>query len=365
MVVVKYELILDYHKINTIYKKITASTKHKNKLVYFELNKFSNFMNIYDKLKNKKYVHGHYNIFLIKKPKNRIIMSENLNDKIINHLVSTYYLSPIIEPLLLDENVATRINKGLDAGINYVKNYLNKERNNLNNLYVLKCDIEKYFYNIDHQVLIDKLNLIIYDKDILSIVKLIIKSTDEDYINYNIDKIINNEKDKIIKSNRKEKDKIYLINKLDSIPRYIKGKGLPIGNMTSQLLAIYYLNDIDHFIREKLGIKYYVRYMDDFILFHHDKNYLKYCKKEIEYELAKIKLKLNKKTCILKLNSGFVFLGYRFLIKNNRSYILISKNMKQKIRKRYKKNGIIIFDRYNGYLKRCNSGSFIYNLINK
>lgn len=77
--------------------------------------------------------------------------------------------------------------------------------------------------------------------------------------------------------------------------------------MSSQLFAIFYLNELDHFIKEKLRIKYYIRYMDDFILIHKDKEYLKYCKLEIEKFLKQEKLELNKKTNIHKINNGFVF----------------------------------------------------------
>ena len=87
--------------------------------------------------------------------------------------------------------------------------------------------------------------------------------------------------------------------------------GLPIGNLTSQFFAIYYLSDMDHMIKEKLRIKHYIRYVDDFILLHHSKEYLNYCKKEIESRLTDIKLKLNPKTQIFPLHQGVNFLGFR------------------------------------------------------
>lgn len=359
---IKYDYIVDYYKINDVYKNICKTTKHRRKLVNFEILKFSNFFFIYNVLRERKYTHGKYNIFLIKYPKHRIIMSENLTDKIINHLISTYVLFPLINSKLVNFNVATREGMGLDKGLYYIKKYLNKLHSNLKNVYVLKCDISKYFYNIDHEVLLDKLGKIIIDKELFILIKELIYSTNKDYINKNIDFIIKNEIELINNSNRNSRDKKKLIKTLSNIPRYQMGKGLPIGNMTSQILAIFYLNDLDHFIKEKLKIKYYVRYMDDFVLFHESREYLKYCKDEIEKQLLLVKLKLNKKTCISKLSSGFVFLGYRFLFKDNRIYMLSSKVMKKKIRKRYKKEGNIILKRYNGYLKRCKSGGFVHNL---
>ena len=359
---IKYDDIVDYYKINTVYKKICQSTEHKRKLIYFELYKFSKFIYIYRVLNERIYTHGNYNVFMIKYPKHRIIMSENLIDKIVNHLVSTYALFPTIEPTLIEANVATRVGKGLDKGIELTKKYLNKMRDNLENVYVLKCDINKYFYNIDHEVLFQKLDKLEMDKEILDLIKGIVSSTNNDYVNQKIAKIVDTEIKNIKASNRNLRDKEILITKLSNIPKYMPGKGLPIGNMTSQILAIFYLNDLDHFIKEKLRIKYYVRYMDDFVLFHEDREYLKYCKGEIEKKLKDLKLVLNKKTQIAKLTTGFVFLGYRFLVKNKKVHMLASKSMKKKIKKRYKKEGKIILDRYNGYLKRCKSGRLVYSM---
>ena len=90
-------------------------------------------------------------------------------------------------------------------------------------------------------------------------------------------KLKKNEILKIKSSNLNEKEKLKRIDEIKRIPIYEKGKGLPIGNMTSQILAIFYLNNLDHFIKEKLHIKYYVRYMDDGVILSNDKKYLKYC----------------------------------------------------------------------------------------
>lgn len=348
-----YQTILDYEKIENVYRKISKNTKHKSKLIIFELNKFANYVNIYTRLKNNTYRHGKYNVFLIRYPKYRIIMSENLSDKIVNHLISMYIIYPLIEPKLLNINIATRPNLGLDAGVNYIKHTLNLIRNDYDEYYALKCDINKYFYNIDHSILMEKLNNIIDDKKILLLIKNIIDSTDCKYVNKCINKIINNE---IMKVNNSSHDEIYkekTINKLRKIPLYYSGKGLPIGNMSSQMLAIFYLNDLDHYIKEVLHIRYYIRYMDDFILFHQDKEYLHYCEECIKFELKKVKLTLNDKTSAIKLSNGLNFLGYRFINKNNATYVLMNKNMKRKLRKRYKKDGIIIINKYKGYLNRC------------
>ena len=103
----------------------------------------------------------------------------------------------------------------------------------------------------------------------------------------------------------KDKEALEIVNKIiDS-----EENGLGIGNMTSQVLAVFYLNDLDHYIKEKLHIKYYVRYQDDFLLFHESKEYLKYCLMKIKEFLAKEKLKLNRKSRIYKSTNNYIFLG--------------------------------------------------------
>lgn len=174
-------------------------------------------------------------------------------------------------------------------------------------------------------------------------------------------------REEIKRLQEKDIDLSFRIRELEDIPYYTMDKGLPIGNMTSQILAIYYLNDLDHFIKEKLHIKCYVRYMDDFILMHENKEYLKYCYQEIEKKLAELQLSFNKKTQIVEIHHGFVFLGYRFLLKNKKLLVLLPAKNKKKIRKklRYLKkyhpsNEASVLASYHGYLERCHSGNFQY-----
>ncbi len=141
--------------------------------------------------------------------------------------------------------------------------------------------------------------------------------------------------------------------------------------MTSQIMAIYYLNELDHYIKEKLHSKYYIRYMDDGVLLSHDKEYLKYCLSKIERATDKYKLKLNNKTKIINVNrEGMDFLGFRFNIINNKIVMKVRRNTKKRFKRKMKaiKNGKIpedkggqIISSYKGHFKWGNC----YNLINK
>ena len=199
-------------------------------------------------------------------------MSQTVFDKIINHFVANYYLIPYLENKLIDSNVATRKNKGGKYAMELIKKYFNKLliNNPGKEIFCLKVDVSKYFYTIDHEILLSVLKKNIYDKDVINLIRIIIDETNKDYINENIS--IFNSKFSV------------------DIPYYKNGKGLSIGAMTSQFLAIFYLNDLDHYIKEELKCKYYIRYMDDFLILDVDKNRLKFCYKMIKEKLNDLKI---------------------------------------------------------------------------
>ena len=305
-----------FNDICEIYEEVRKNTKNKKKIYKFEMFKMENLFSIYESLVNNSYIFDKYNIFLIRSPKYRIIMSLNIKDKIVNHLVTRKVLMPKLESYLDIRNVATRKNMGKDYGIKLVNKYIEHFKGS--NFYILKLDISKYFYNIDHNVLKgmikDKL-----DSDEYKLVCNIIDSTNLEYVNKRI-------------------KKIKKIEKNIDIPYYEYGKGLPIGNMSSQFLSIFYLNGLDHKIIHDYKLKYYVRYMDDIIIFSKSKEYLKDIMKKIECVLYnEYKLKLNyKKSKIVSIKEGFCFCGYNFRVINNKTIIKVCSNTKRRVIKRSK-----------------------------
>ena len=323
--------------IRFIYEEIVSKkTKNKRKVLAFDNYYMQNIFYIKYLLSHECYTPNKYNIFLIKEPKVRLIMSQTIQDKVINHLVSNYILRPVIEPILIDTNVATRKKKGTRLGVTRLKKYINEIKLETECFYILKFDISKYFYSIDHEVLKSMLQRKIKDKKALKIIYKIIDSTNEEYINEVV---------KSLKSKNKELD----------IPHYQKGKGLPIGNMTSQILALLYLNELDHFIKERLHIKYYIRYMDDGILIHQDKWYLKYCLRKIQKRIEeKQKLKLNPKTKLFSIKESIEYIGYRYLLKKKRLLIKIKRKTKKKMKKSSK------VENYKGYVKYAKTKNLVY-----
>lgn len=279
-----YQNIYDFKNIQDAFNEVCRNTKNKKKVARFKEYKCIYISRIYNILKSKTYKPGPYNIFTIYEPKERRIVSQNMQDKVINHLVARHILYPAILPCLLDVNVASRKGFGTSAGIRLAMNFHRICKIKYKKYYILKCDISKFFASIDHDILKKKLERRIKDTDALKIVFDIID---------------------------------------------IEKNGLSIGAMTSQVLAIFYLNDMDHFIKEVLKIKYYVRYQDDFLLFHESKQYLRQCLDELKIFLKKEKLTLNKKTRIYKNTNKFIFLGR----KPNGNYAKY-RDVKRKIRKR-------------------------------
>lgn len=276
-----------YDLLDIYEKEVSKNTKNKKKVNNFERNKIINIYSIKNIIESNNYKVNKYNIFSINSPKYRIVMSINIKDKIINHYVTRYILIPKLDKYLDVRNCATRKNMGYDYAIKLLLKYL-EENKKYGKFYILRIDISKYFYSIDHNVLkkllIDKL-----DNEEYKIICNIIDSTNNNYIN----KEIINLKNKLLKQDKKRKEEI------DNLSIYEYGKGLPIGNMTSQFLSIFYLYKLDHYIVNDLKLKYMVRYMDDYVIISRDKKYLKYSLNIIKDKLEKeYKLKINNKIII-------------------------------------------------------------------
>ena len=292
-----YNNLLKFENINLAFNEVCRNTKNKRNVNKFREYKCINIFKAYSSLKNKSYVPGPHYVFYVYEPKKRRVVSQNMFDKMINHLIARQILMPAILPCLIDANVASRIDLGTNAGYRYYYKFRRICDIRYKNYYILKCDIKKFFQNINHEILKEKLKRRIKDEDALNIVFKIIDCDTCD--------------------------------------------GISIGSMTSQLLAIFYLNDFDHFVKEDLKIKYYIRYQDDFLLFHEKKEYLKDSLEKIRKYLQTEKLELNKKTRIYKSESNFIFLG-RDKYGKYAKYRLIKRKLKKRFYL-YKKGEINLY----------------------
>jgi retron-type reverse transcriptase len=325
---------------------VCVNTKNKKKVEEFEEHFIENIYKIREKLISKNYIPGKYNIFFIHEPKLRLIMSQNIEDKIINHLVAYYFLVNTFEPTFIDTTVATRVGRGTHYGLNVLKKYINQmKRKHRDNFYYLKFDIKKYFHNLDHDIIKSIIRTKIKDKDALNLLDKLIDSTDEEYINKQITNLKKNEISRINKLNISQKEKDVKIEEVNKIPLCSKGKSSPIGSMCSQTIAIIYLDKLNHFIKEQLHIKKYILYMDDGLLIHEDKEYLKMCMYEIKEYLKSLKLELNtKKTTIDSIKNGIDFLGFNFYLKNNKLILKVRNSTKKNFKKKIKRLNKLYFE---------------------
>lgn len=362
--------MISYSNILFVFNNVKNRCHNKNKLMKFIRFKNCYLYDILEKLRNNSYSFSNYHIFLIHEKKYRIIMSETISDKIVNQLVGYFILLPSFK-CLIDSNIATRKGRGSSYGYRLFEKYVNDIGTN-KNIYVLRIDIKKYFYNISHVILLSMLERRIKDKKAINILKKIIDLTDYDYVNDNIKKLIDKEIGRVNSLNISIREKDKLINELKSIPLYRKGYGLSIGCLTNQLMAIFYLNDIDHIIKEELNCSRYIRYMDDLYLISDDKGYLECCFDRINDELNRIELNINNKSGIYRLKEGVSFLGYTYTLTSNKLLVRYDNNTIRRIDKKLK----YLFDNdfnsyyssissYKGYFIRCNTNLFFdkYNYL--
>ena len=308
--------IFTYENVEWAYHNVCKNCRSVSKKTKFSYFSNSNIFDIYNKLNNFNYTFYKYKIFIIKDPKYRVIMSDTIYDKIVNYIIAYKILLPALSLSLIDQNVATRKGYGAKKAYYYFEKYAITLKSN-DNVYVLKIDIKKYFYNINHLILMNLLKRYIKDKLVLKLILSIINQTNCDYINKDINCLKQNVINDLYYKNISIKEKNELIKKINEIPLYKDDKGLSIGNVCSQILAVFYLNEFDHFVKEKLKCKCYLRYMDDIIILSNDKLFLKNIYDLIEIELNKYDLSVNPKSNIYKLNNSFTFLGRTYYIKND------------------------------------------------
>lgn len=227
-----FEKICCFESLYKAYRKSRLGKRSKYSVSKFEENCMEELLKIQKDLVFKTYKMQPYNEFKVYEPKERLIKSNGFRDKIIQGSLCENYLHDEVSKHLILDNYASQKGKGTHFGLDRLSKFMRAYyANHGSDGWILKADITKYFYSINHDILKNQLHKFVKDKDVLWLIDLIIDSTD--------------------------------------------GVGIPIGNQTSQLFAILYLNDIDHMIKEKMRMKYYGRYMDDFYIIHHNKEELK------------------------------------------------------------------------------------------
>lgn len=292
MITKTFDELFTYDSLYKAHLKGRTCKRDKKPLVRFEMCMLSNVYDLYRRLKQGTFRFGRYTSFVVYEPKMREIQTLHYCDRIVQHVLCDDLLMPYFSKRAIIDNCVCQIGKGTHFAMRRFEGMLQAFiRKHGTGGYFLKCDILKYFPSIPHSKLKEVFCSQIKDERVKSLVGNCIDSyhTRLEYLDrYGIVPIKNDAK--------------------------ITERGIPIGNQTSQVFGMFYLNSVDRLVKEKLRIKVYSRYMDDFLLVHEDKEYVRTALAEIQKLIESLGLTLNSKTQIFPLKNGVTYLGFRYFV---------------------------------------------------
>lgn len=260
-----------------LYKAIFICKRNvmwKDSVAGFVKNALVNCYNLHQELMNDTYKLSPYSVFVVHEKKTRTIVSTRMRDRVVQRSLCDNYLTEYLTKSFIYDNCACLPGRGTDMARNRLKCHLQRfyRKHGLNG-WVLKVDIHDFFGSTSHDV----------------VKAAVAKRIPDQWV----------------------REQVYRI--VDSFTHIAPDRGMGLGSQITQLVQLAVLDDLDHYIKEVLRIKGYVRYMDDFILIHEDKNHLRYCQQEIIRILADLGLEVNeKKTGIQPVRNGIHFLGFSF-----------------------------------------------------
>ncbi len=267
----KFEDVISIDNLLLAWQEFIKGKRKKKDVQEFQLNLMDNIFSLHSDLVNFTYQHGGYTAFNISDPKPRNIHKASVRDRLLHHAIYRK-LYPFFDKTFIADSFSCRLNKGTHKALNRFRALAYKvSQNHTKTCWILKCDIRKFFASISHEVLSEILAEYIPDKNIL-----------------------------------------WLFNEVISSFETTPGVGLPLGNLTSQLLVNIYMNEFDQFVKHKLKTKYYIRYADDFVILSSDKEWLENLIPQIHKFLNKrLNLSLHPDKIFIKtLTSGVDFLGW-------------------------------------------------------
>lgn len=280
--------IYDFENLYQAWESARKGKRYREEVMRFTNNLESNLIDIQNHIIYGTYRVGKYRPFYVFEPKKRLVMALPFRDRIVQWAIYRQ-LFPILEKQFIDDSYACRKGKGVHAAANKLQYWLRKTERQPERYFYLKMDISKYFYRVSHRVLIDILRRKIDDEKLVDLLTTIIECEETRFglpVGF-------------------DPDAVDPEDWLDEV-------GMPIGNLTSQMFANLYLNELDQYAKHTLQVRHYIRYMDDIIILHSDKKYLAEIKEKIEAFLNdELCLMLNKKTTIRPCSMGIDFVGFR------------------------------------------------------
>lgn len=275
--------IIDYGNLLNAARKAQRGKRFRENVLQFNYNLEAELETLQWELLSKTYHPGAYKTFEIVEPKRRKISAAPYRDRVVHHALCNI-IGPIFERSFIDDSYANRVGFGTHRALRRFTKFARSNR------YILQCDIRKYFPSIDHEILKALLRRKIKCRDTL----------------WSIDTIVDN-------SNEQDSIAFHFPGD-DLLTPLQRRRGLPIGNLTSQFFANIYLNGFDHFIKEELKVKHYIRYVDDFALFSSDRSFLADARLALEDYLATLRLKIHPiKSQLFETRKGANFVGFRVM----------------------------------------------------
>lgn len=230
-----FSQIISLENLFASWREFRCGKREKQDVQTFERNLEDNLFLLHQQLKNKTYRHGNYSAFYITDPKLRHIHKAEVRDRIVHHAIYRI-LYPIFDKSFIFDSYSCRLSKGTHRAVKRLEYFVHKvSRNYTQSCFALKCDIKKFFASVDQKILFELIKKKIKDADALWLIKEIIDSFQRESFDYAQD-----------------------------FQRERESKGVPLGNLTSQLFANICLNEFDQFVKHWLKVKYYLRYCDDF-----------------------------------------------------------------------------------------------------
>ena len=278
-----YPKIINFENLLKAAKQAQLGKRFRDSVLEFNDNLEGNLLQLQKELRNQTYQPGEYHTFRIYDPKPRLISAAPYRDRVVHHALCNVIV-PLIEKSFIPDSYANREGYGSHRAL---KRFIGFARSSK---YILQCDIKKYFPSIDHQILKQQIRHYLKCPETLWLIDVII-------------------------DNSNEQEPVNDIFPGDTLLTLIeRKKGLPIGNLTSQFACNVYLNKFDHFVKEKIKAKKYVRYVDDFAIFSDEQDFLVTARQEIEAYLTTLRLKLHPvKSQLFETKYGANFLGFRVL----------------------------------------------------
>lgn len=324
-----YDEIISLKNLILAWKKARKGKTKRDYIIKFEDNLAYNLKILHDELKSQTYLPRPLGTFILRDPKTRKISKSAFRDRIVHHALCNI-MEPIFDKGFIYDNCANRKNKGTLFTLKRLDYFLRKVTNNrTSSAFCLKADIKHYFQEVDRSILL----------------KIIQKK-----INC-----------------KKTSNLIFLI-----LNNFEGKKGMPLGNLTSQFFANVYLNELDKFVKHKLKAHHYIRYVDDFVIFHKSEKQLELWKREINFFLKdKLRIELHPdKSRVINLSRGVDFVGFRnfyfrrLLRKRNIGNIIRKIQLFNQKEISYEKF-IEIFQGWKAYADWSNNHKLVNNLIRK